>query len=258
MPFPVPSRLRRLAAAGLSLLLAAPLAAQGTPAKKAGTFEGSASLGFSQTRGNADATTTNVANKLKYTVVGWQVQQDLTFFYGEANNKVNANFWSGGLRAQRRLNGRMGSYLVGRFDRNVLQGISRRFEEGVGLDVTAISTKAQTLNLAFGASRFQQTLTPGSSSSFKGSFPAARAAMDFRHKFSPSATFQQTAEYLPNLSESRAYLVNTESTIVAPLMSKLAVKIGYVIRYNNAPPVRNKVPLRTTDTFFSSGVTYSF
>jgi putative salt-induced outer membrane protein len=41
-------------------------------------------------------------------------------------------------------------------------------------------------------------------------------------------------------------------------MSKLAVKIAYVIRYNNAPPVRNNVPLRTTDTFFSSGVTYSF
>ena len=258
MPLPVPSRLRRLAAAGLSLLLAAPLAAQGTPAKKAGTFEGSASLGFSQTRGNADATTTNVANKLKYTVVGWQVQQDLTFFYGEANNKVNANFWSGGLRAQRGLGNRVGAYLVGRFDRNVLQGIARRFEEGVGLDVTAISTKAQALTLALGVSQFQQTLTPGSSSAFDGSFPAARAALDFRHKFSPNATFQQTAEYLPNLSESRAYLVNTESTIVAPLLSKLAVKIGYVIRYNNAPPVRNHVPLRTTDTFFSSGVTYSF
>lgn len=240
------------------LLLGAAAGAQGAPGRKPGTFEGSASLGFSQTRGNADATTINVANKLKYTLKGWQVQQDLTFFYGEAGTKVNANFWSGGLRAQRRLNPRVGSYVVGRFDRNVLQGISHRFEEGVGLDVTARSTRAQTLNLAFGASRFQQTLTPGSSSNFRGSFPAARAALDFRHKFSPTATFQQTAEYLPNLSESSAYLVNTESAVVAPLLSKLAIKVAYVIRYNNAPPVRNNVPLRTTDTFFSSGVTYSF
>jgi len=242
----------------LLLGVALPLGAQDAAAKKPGTLEGSASLGFSQTRGNADATTINVANKLKYAVVGWQVQQDLTFFYGEAEGKVNANFWNGGLRAQRGLGNRVGAYLVGRFDRNVLQGIARRFEEGVGLDITAVSTKAQALTLALGVSQFQQTLTPGSTTTFNGSFPAARAALDFRHKFSANATFQQTAEYLPNLSESSAYLVNTESTIVAPLLSRLAVKVGYVIRYNNAPPVRNRLPLRTTDTFFSSGVTYSF
>jgi putative salt-induced outer membrane protein len=247
---------RLLAAA--PLLVAAALGAQPAPAKKPGTFEGSASLGFSQTRGNADATTINVANKLKYAVVGWQVQQDLTFFYGEAEGKVNANFWNGGLRAQRGLGSRVGAYLVGRFDRNVLQGISRRFEEGVGLDITAVSTSAQALTLALGVSQFQQVLTPGSTSAFDGSFPAARAALDFRHKFSANATFQQTAEYLPNLSESSAYLVNTESILVAPLMSRLAIKVGYVIRYNSTPPVRNNVPLRTTDTFFSSGVTYSF
>lgn len=72
------------------------------------------------------------------------------------------------------------------------------------------------------------------------------------------AYFQQTGEYLPNLSDSEAYLMNTESALVAPLSRRLGLKLSYVVRYNNAPPVRENVRLKTTDTFFSSGITVSF
>jgi putative salt-induced outer membrane protein len=36
------------------------------------------------------------------------------------------------------------------------------------------------------------------------------------------------------------------------------VKLGYVIRCNSAPPVREGVALENTDTFFSSGITFSY
>lgn len=231
--------------------------AQDAPAKRK-TFEGSASLGFSQTTGNANALTTNMTNKLKYNMKGWSVSQDLVFFYGEANDKVNANFWNGGFRSDRRLMPRLGMYMATRFDRNVLQGISTRFEEGAGIDILAIDAKSNKLNLAFGGSAFQQSLTPGTTSNFKRNFPAARAAMDFKHRFSDAAFFQQSAEYLPNLSDTNSYLVNTETSLVAPLIKNLGLKVGYVIRYNSEPPTRNEMVLKTTDTFFSSGITYSF
>lgn len=250
---------RRLvgAAAALSALSVISLGAQEAPPKPK-TFEGSASLGFSQTSGNANATTTNVANKLKYRMKGWSVSQDLIFFYGEANNKVNANFWNGGFRSDRRLTSRLGMFMATRFDRNVLQGISTRFEEGVGIDILAIDEKNDKLNVSLGGSAFQQTLTPGTTSSFKRNFPAARAAVDYKHRFSEIAFFQQSAEYLPNLSDTNSYLVNTESSLVAPLIKNLGLKVGYVIRYNSEPPIRNEIMLKTTDTFFSSGITYSF
>lgn len=248
-----------------ALLLAstvAPLHAQ-SPAtaaeQKRKLFEGSASVGFSQTSGNANVTTTNLANKLKYSVKGWAVSQDLTFFYGEANDRVNANFWNGGFRGQRRLTSRVGAFMATRFDRNALQGISTRFEEGIGVDVKAVDALNDKLNFAFGGSMFQQQLTPGTTAvGFKRSFPAARAAADYRHRFSELAFLQQSAEYLPSLSDSSSYLVNSETTLVAPLHKSLGVKVGYVIRYNSAPPVRNNVVLKSTDTYFSSGLTYSF
>jgi putative salt-induced outer membrane protein len=233
------------------------LGAQSAPPKPK-TFQGSLALGFSQTSGNASATTTNVTNKLKYTFDGWSIAQDLVFFYGEANHKVNANFWNGGLRAERRLMPRLGMFYATRFDRNVLQGISSRFEEGVGFDIKIVDEKRDHLNIALGGSAFQQTLTPGSTSTFNRNFPAARAAGDYKHAFSELAFFQQTAEYLPNLSDTNSYLLNSESAIVAPLMKTLGIKVGYVVRYNSQPPVRDNVALKKTDTYLSSGITYSF
>ena len=189
---------------------------------------------------------------------GWAVAQDLAFFYGKANDRVNANFWNGGFRGERRLARRFGMFVATRYDRNALQGISGRFEEGMGMDIKAIDAANNKLNVALGGSAFQQQLSPGTASIFKRNFPAARGAMDYRHRFAETAFFQQSAEYLPSVSETKSYLLNSESSVVAPLVKRLNMKVMYVVRYNSQPPTRNNVPLKTTDTFFSSGLTYSF
>ncbi|MFY7950772.1 MAG: DUF481 domain-containing protein [Gemmatimonas sp.] len=218
----------------------------------------SGTAGFAQTNGNANALTMNFGNKLTYTVRGWSVGEDLTFFFGEANDQVNANFWNGGLRGERTISTRIGLFVATRFDRNVLQGIASRFEEGVGVDLKLVTEPKDLFTVQLGASAFQQTLTPGSTVSVKGNFPAARVGLDYKHLVSTLAFVQQTAEYLPNLAESGVYLVNTETSLVAPLSKQLGLKFGYVIRFNSARPVRNGVTLKNTDTFFSSGITFSY
>jgi putative salt-induced outer membrane protein len=239
---------------GLALSAATALA-QDAPKKN---LEFSGTAGFAQTSGNANAISTNFGNKVKYSARGWILNEDLSFFYGEADDKVNANFWNGGLRAERALFERLGVFVTTRFDRNVLQGIASRFEEGLGLDAKLLAGKHDQLSMQLGASFFQQRLTAGSTGSIKRNFPAARLGFDYKHLFSELAFVQQTGEYLPNLANGDSYLVNTETSLVAPLSRRLAVKLGYVIRYNSTPPVREGVSLKTTDTFFSSGITFSY
>lgn len=241
----------------LGTTLASMAGAQSADAPKK-NLEISGNAGFAQTNGNANALTINFGNKLKYSLKGWALGQDLAFFYGEADNKVNANFWNGGLRAERTLTPRLGLFVATRFDRNVLQGIASRFEEGFGLDAKLIVAPKDKLNMQIGGSAFQVNLTPGSTTAGKRHFPAARVGLDYKHSFSELAFFQQTAEYLPNLSESGVYLVNTESAIVAPLSKRLGLKFGYLVRYNSTPPERAGVVLKKTDTFFSSGLTFSY
>lgn len=64
--------------------------------------------------------------------------------------------------AVRRFTPRLGAFVVTRFDRNVLQGIASRVEEGLGLDYRVVDTPRDRLVFALGASAFQQELTPGS------------------------------------------------------------------------------------------------
>jgi putative salt-induced outer membrane protein len=243
----------------LLLCALAPLAARAqAPAAAPRAFEGSASLGFSQITGNASARTINVADKLKWALRGWALAQDLVFFYGEAEREVNASFWSGGVRGERSLTPRLGAFVGLRFDRNELQGIASRFEEGAGLAYKVLALPRDQLTATAGASLLQQRLAPGTTSPFKRSFPAARLGADYKHAFSKIAFFQQTAEYLPNLRDTEVYFVNTESALVAPLTTNLGLKLGYVVRFNAAPPVKGGVRLGKTDTFLSSGLTYSF
>jgi putative salt-induced outer membrane protein len=244
-------------ALALGTVLASMAGAQAADAPKK-NLEVSGNAGFAQTNGNANALTTNFGNKLKYSLKGWALGQDLAFFYGEAENKVNANFWNGGLRAERRLTSRLGLFVATRFDRNVLQGIASRFEEGFGLDAKLVVAAKDKLNMQLGGSMFQVNLTPGSTTEGKRHFPAARVGLDYKHSFSELAFFQQTAEYLPNLSERGVYLVNTESSVVAPLSKRLGLKFGFLVRYNSTPPERNGAVLKQTDTFFSSGLTFSY
>ncbi|MCA0374467.1 MAG: DUF481 domain-containing protein [Gemmatimonadetes bacterium] len=240
-------------------LLAQSASPKSVPARKAKPFDFTGSLGFTQAGGNANAMTTQVTNKLKYSMAGWSVLQDLAFYYGEANEKVNTNFWNGGVRGERMVAQRVALFMASRYDRNVLQGVENRFQQGFGVTVAAVDDSLTRLNLAFGGSFFQQQLSPGATAKVSRAFPAARAAVDYRRKLAGAAYVQQTAEYLPAIGDTAtAYFLNTESAVVAPLSKQIGLKIGYVIRYNSEPPIRNSVQLRTTDTFFSSGLTLTF
>ena len=60
------------------------------------------------------------------------------FFYGEAEKEVNANFWNGGLRAERRLVPRLGMFFA------------TRFEEGFGVDIKSVALKQMDMYLSSG------------------------------------------------------------------------------------------------------------
>jgi putative salt-induced outer membrane protein len=154
---------------------------------------------------------------------------------------------------------RIGLFLATRFDRNVLQGISRRFEEGFGLSIKALERPKDILGITIGASALQTTfLGSVNTANIPRNFPAARVGADYKHLFSKVAYFQQILELLPNLQNNEALLANAESAIVAPISTNIGLKLGYIVRYNGLPPVRDGRSLKKTDTFFSSGLTFSY
>ncbi len=240
------SRLFRLVPALLSLV-AAPLIAQ-EPAPVVTKI--TADLGYVQASGNSEVTTTSFGQKLTQRRGLLGLEQTFNFVYGEQNGVVNTNFLRAGLRADYKLDKVFSAFATVAYDRNVFAGIQRRFEENLGLAWQAIGAPRDSLRLEAGFSVTQQLSVDG----IANDFPAGRMAVAYRHIFSPTTYFLQMAEVIPNFKEPEDLRVNTESAVVAPVSSRVNLKVAYLIRYDNLP----EPTFRTTDRVFTTGIQITF
>ena len=85
-------------------------------------------------------------------------------------------------------------------------------------------------------------------------FLAGRAAELYRYTIKTDTYFEERVEFLPNFETSEDYRVNAEANLVAPLSRRLALKLGYVVRFDNLP----EPEVKKTDRFFTSGLQVSF
>lgn len=236
-----------VAAATVALLLAAPLAAQ-DPAPVVTKI--TADFGFVQVSGNTSVTTTSIGQKLTQSRGKLSLEQLVNFVYGEQNGVANTNFLKAGVRADYRLAGLFSAFASVAFDRNTFAGIERRFEENLGLAWRAIGSERDTLRIEAGFSVTQQLSTDGTESDF----PAGRAALAYRHYFTPRSYFIQTVEGIPNFKTPEDWRVNAESSLIAPVSARIGLKVSYVVRFDNLP----EPTFQKTDKIFTTGLQISF
>lgn len=207
-------------------------------------------LGYVSTTGNTRVSTVNIAERVVHTRGYWRFEQVLGIIYGEAEGEENANLLRAGLGAEYALRPWVGVATGALYDRNRFAGIARRTEEYLGLVFRALQTPKDTLRLETGASLTQQLGVDG----VQNDFPAARAALWYKRTLGTSAFFLQTLETIPNLEVTEDYRINSESSLVAPLSQRLALKLAYVLRFDNLP----EVGFEKTDRIFTSGLQVSF
>jgi putative salt-induced outer membrane protein len=238
--------LRPLAPLALLLIAAALPAQEPAPVVTKVT----ADFGYVQAAGNSQVTTTSIGQKLTQSRGRLGLQQTFNFVYGEQQGTVNTNFLAAGIRADYKLGGLFSAFASVAFDRNSFAGIERRFEENLGIAWRAIGGPKDTLRIEAGGSVTQQRSTDG----VVNDFPAARAAFAYRRLFSESSYFLQTVEAIPNFKDTDDFRVNTESSVVAPISSRIGVKLSYVVRFDHLP----EPGFQKTDRIFTTGVQITF
>lgn len=207
-------------------------------------------LGYVSTSGNTRISTVNIAERIVHTRGLWRFDQQLGMVYGEADGEENANLLRAGIGAEYGLRPWVAVATGALYDRNRFAGIARRTEEYLGLVFRVLHAPRDTMRIETGASLTQQLGVDG----VQNDFPAARVAAWYKHAFGEKAYFLQTLETIPNLDVTKDYRINSESALVAPLSSSLALKLGYVIRYDNLP----EAGFESTDRIFTSGLQISF
>lgn len=200
--------------------------------------------------GNTDVTSLNADERLE-----WKRPRFLWAQYGNAINgstdgKESANLLATGLRGDWKPPGRLSVYALTDFDRNRFANISRRFQEGAGLGYTLIDRPMHRLTTELGSQFVQQRNLDGVSDNFL----AGRAAEVYRYTFRASSYAEERLEYLPNFETTQDYRMNGEASVVAPLSRHLALKLGYVVRFDNLP----EPGVEKTDRFFTSGLQIAF
>lgn len=238
----------------LAVVVPGSATAQDTTAKRVHV---TADLGYVNTTGNTSLTSFNLGDKLTVTAGTVLITQTASLIYGRTSGVETANNQTLRLRADQPLTKRLDVYGFGDYQRNKFAGIARRLSENVGLGYRALQAPRDSMSIQAGAGLVQESfyIAPGSSVTQSDNFPIGRAAAVYKHLFSESSYFQQTVEYLPNMTETADYRINSESSIVAPISAHFGLKASALIQYNNQPSTPG---FRKTDRFISAGLQFTY
>lgn len=209
-----------------------------------------AGLVYLDASGNTDLTSLTITERLEWKRPRFVWAQYVNAINGTTDGEESANLLAMGLRGDWKPAGRLSVYALVNYDRNRFANIGRRFEEGAGLGYSLIDRPRHRLTTELGSQFVQQRDLDRVSDSFL----AGRAAEFYRYTFRENTYVEERVEFLPNFETSEDYRVNGEANVVAPLSRRLAIKLGYVVRFDNLPGPN----VEKTDRFLTSGIQIAF
>ena len=239
---------RGLVPAILLALAAAPLAAQDAAP---GPWAVKADLGYVVAGGNTDLQALNFGDKLTFDPAGaLRFAQTGSWIYSRSDEETTANLIAGEVRGDYDITPRLSAYGFGGFYRNTFAGVNRRFAEGIGLGYKPVLAPRDTLLVEGGVNFFQERQTSG----LTDDFTTARLAAWYKHLLTDRAWVSLGTQFLPDLSDLGDYLFDANAELGAPLSANVAVKLGYLVRYQSEPAPG----FEDTDTVFTSGIQLTF
>ena len=228
-----------LLAAALSAASPSPLAAQ---AKKTLTLD----AGLVHASGNSEFMSANFGEKATWSKNRWSIAQNAKVIYGETDGARTTESYDADLRVQRELSPRLGVYAFVAYQRDPFAALASRWSGGPGVAVGLVRAARDTLGIEGALTQQSERTT----APLERSFSATRTAALFKHMFTSNAFFTQSLEWIANLETSEDYRLNSESALVAPLSSKIGLRVSYLIRYDNRP----EPTFEKTDKILTTGI----
>ncbi len=236
--------MRALIVSAVAMMVPAMAAAQ----DEADPVEFTIDAGFASTSGNANITTINAGQAFSYTAGKFVLSQSFDVLFNETDDSTTAEQYKGNVRGDRKFGQaeRFSVFLDLRGQRDRFAGISRRFEEALGVSWKVLDKPKNAVALEGAATLVQQRGTDG----MDKNFPAALLAARYLHSFTEDATFHLNGEFIPNFDDGDDYRLNGEAKLLAPITGTISLSLSYLIRYDNQP----ETGFKKTDRFFTSGI----
>lgn len=196
-------------------------------------WKSSLELSYLQTSGNSSSQTLSTGLKVERTFSFSKLTLEGGALYGKKGDVTSDQSWFGSLKYDRNITDRFYLFILEMTERNTLKGMEFRYTHQGGLGYYLLKSNDNILKAEAGAGYVHEDqIDPFPDRGF----PSARAFAGYTHNFSKTSRFDEWAEYLPNLNDSKDYVINEETALITNLAGNLALKVSFAVAFDNLPP----------------------
>jgi len=202
--------------------------------------------------GNAENQTYSVAQKTQYLWSSDALKTHARYLLGKTSGAETARNWALGLRYERALGASLSSYLGYQLDSNVFANLDNRHTGDIGGKYQWIQTASHSL---FSEAGYRLTQEKQLNPTLDLTSHFLRLYSEWVATWTPNLSSKLYGEYLPNLSRSSDWQLNSEISLGVLLNEVFSFKTGYLFLYRNTPAGVGKKQL---DTVFTTALVAKF
>jgi putative salt-induced outer membrane protein len=213
----------------------------------------SSEAGIVSTTGNTKTTSYNVKDQTIYTFAEKnKVQFDGSYLQAKQNGVLSAENWMLGLRYERELSPLWSLFVGQSVEGDQFSGFLQRYNTDAGAKYFIIKKEKDIVWFAEGGYRYTKEHRIDETHK---EFQKGRVYTETEKFWTPTTSTKLWLEYVPNFTESEAWLLNGEASVSAALNTMFSIKTAYLVKYNNLPAAAGA---KQTDTTFTTALVAKF
>jgi len=202
------------------------------------------------TAGNSQTTSISLGQKDAYQLNQNIVKGFADFLTASSKGTESALTWDLGARYERELNERVSLFAGEKVESNKYQNLLQRYSSDVGGKYFFQNTEHWKWDAEFGYRYSMENYPVG----YKD-FSFLRLYNECVRSFSKATSLKWWIEYLPNITESAAYQLNTEISATAAFNEVFSLSTAYLVKYYHQPPAGTEFK---TDSTFTTAIVAKF
>jgi putative salt-induced outer membrane protein len=241
--------MNKLATATLLTLILAVGVAQADEAKQP-PWSGSLGLSWLSTSGNTDTSSFGLDFALKRTPDPWGLDVGANLVRADQNGQLTAERYNAHGRAERAIGERWTAFAGLSGERDRFAGFDLRGVVESGASYKILTGPQHQLSVDGGLTWTRLDITDDGREEWLGGL----LGLSYAWKITETSSVTERLVWYPNFKDSGQWRVTSEAAVQAALSSVLALKLGYLLRYDHQP-----VPgFHTTDTATTASLVLQF
>ncbi|MBC7421513.1 MAG: DUF481 domain-containing protein [Bdellovibrio sp.] len=215
-------------------------------------WEHESTLGVVKVGGNSNSESYNGKQKTVYTINKNALTLTGQYLETKTTGVQTAKAWDAALRYEFIISAWWSAFLQHGAESDSFAGYTQRDNSDIGAKYFIIQDDNEKLFTEAGY-RYTKTLSSQAAPTKYESY--GRSYIEYTRKFNDSVSGKVWVEYLPNFSDSEAYLVNYEPSVTVLMNSLLSLKVAYLVKYHNKTLTLNE---KKEDTTFTTALVAKF